>query len=157
MLKEFMLRNLDTSVAGMSTERLYFWKDLKTIRKDWNARLVRIFKPRYYSFLAENTDKSGMFSGKTKPGEELDLPYFIYHYSRVDSDPMKISRRVRNLDGFFHPEDSLLKEKDLPEYDFVLRPYDNFSKKGMPEEKEGEIYPFSGTHPAGIVEWYSKE
>ena len=104
--------------------------------------------------MAEGTDKSGMFSAAVCPGDEVKLPYKIYHYSRVDS-PMVISKRVRNLDALFHPDEALIAVDALPAYDFVTREYDNFAKAGLPIEVSGEIKPYSGTHPVGIEEWYS--
>lgn len=154
MLRSFMERNLHTNVNGFSTERIYFWKDLNTVRVDWNATLVRIFRPGTYSFLAEGTSKDGMFSGPVKQGEEIALPYKLFHYSRVDSDPAIISRRVRNLDSFFHPEETLLSEEELPEYDFVSREYDNYSKNEKPPQVGGKFSVFQGTHPQGVVAWY---
>lgn len=153
-LRELMGRELTGPVNGFSLERLYFWRGLGTIRKDWNASLVRIFKPGTYSFLSEGTDKAGMYSGPLVAGEERKLSCKIYHYSRVDLDPMRISRRVRNLDSFFHAEETLIPENELPPYDFVPREYDNFGKAGPPKEVEEELVFFSGTHPLGIKEWY---
>ena len=153
MLRTFMERS--PKVTGFLTKRLYFWKNLNTVRVDWNAELVRIFRPGTYSFMADGTDKAGMYSGPIVPGEEVTLPYSIYHYSRVDSDLGLISRRVRNLDTFFHAEDSLILEKDLPTYDFVMREHDNFGKAGPPAKVEGELKTFSGTHPIGVKEWYN--
>jgi hypothetical protein len=154
MLRSFMGRYLAAPVNGFSTERIYFWKDLKTVRTDWNADLVRIFRPGTYSFLAEGTSKDGMYSGPTCAGEEIKLPYKLYHYSRVDPDPALISRRVRNLDTFFHPEETLIPEEELPEYDFVPRTHDNYSTVESPEQVEGLFALYTGTHPAGIEEWY---
>lgn len=153
MFKAFMGRYLDTSTNGFSMERIYFWKDLDTVRVDWKADLVRIFKPGFYSFMAEGTDKAGMFSAAIKPGEEMKLPYKMYHYSRVDS-PTVISRRVRNLDALFHPEEKLIPVDELPEYDFVTREFDNFAKAGLPTEVTGEVVAFTGTHPIAVREWY---
>jgi len=152
MLRTFMERS--PKVTGFLTKRLYFWKDLETVRTDWNAELVRVFRPGTYSFMAEGTDRAGMYSGQTAPGEERALPYPIYHYSRVDS-PKVISRRVRNLDSFFHTEGALIPQDELPEYDFVMREYDNFSKSGFPAEVKGKLEEFYGTHPIGIKEWYN--
>lgn len=156
MLRTFMERYADSPVTGFSTERVYFWKNLQTVRKDWNARLVRIFKPGTYSFLAEGTSKDGMFSAPIEPGKEVALPYKLYHYSRVDTDPINISRRVRNLDGFFHPDEALLPLEDLPTYDFTPRIHDNFARSGFPTQVEGEFEEFDGTHPLGVVEWYAE-
>jgi hypothetical protein len=153
MLSAFMERHVDSSVTGFSMDRLYFWENLDTIRTDWEARLVRIFKPGTYSFMAEGTDKSGMFSAPVKPGECIDLPYKIYHYSRVDS-PEVISRRVRNLDALFHQDETLIPIEELPDYDFVTREFDNFSKSGFPKEVSGKLDKFNGTHPTGVKEWY---
>jgi len=155
-LRLFMERNLLTDVTGFSTERVYFWRDLNTIRADWNANLVRIFRPGTYSFLADNTSKDGMFSGQVRAGGEVKLPYKLYHYSRVDPNPELISRRVRNLDGFFHPEDTLVAEDALPAYDFVPREYDNYSIVETPPPVTGTLTVYTGTHPHGIKEWYGE-
>lgn len=154
MLRAFMDRNIDTNVTGLSTERTYFWRNLSTIRSDWCADLVRVFKPGMYSFLAESTSKDGMYSGPTSPGVEIKLPYKIYHYSRVDPDPMVISKRVRNLDTFFHEESTLIEVGDLPVYDFTTRTHDNFSKGTPPKEVDVNVRGFVGTHPLGVEEWY---
>jgi hypothetical protein len=156
MLKAFMSRYQDTPTNGFSMERIYFWKDLDTVRTDWKADLVRIFKPGTYSFMAEGTDKSGMFSAAVKPGSEMKLPYKIYHYSRVDH-PEVISRRVRNLDALFHSDEVLIDADKLPAYDFVTREYDNFAKAGLPTEIKGEIVPFTGTHPVAVRDWYRRD
>jgi hypothetical protein len=155
MLRLFMKR-ADLSTTGFSMKRLYFWKDLKTVRKDWNADLVRIFRPGTRSFMAKGTDKAGMYSGKLVPGKTIELPYYIYHYSRV-GDPKEISRRVRNLDSLFHEDITLIPEEDLPSYDFVPRKHDQFSIEGFPEEVEGEFEIFSGTHPVHVPSFFIEE
>ena len=153
MLRTFMER-APLSTTGFSTERLYFWKNLKTIRDDWNANLVRIFKPSAYSFLADGTSKDGMYSGQIAPGKEVELPYKIYHYSRVDLDPIIISKRIRNLDTFFHQDVELTTEDNLPAYDFKTRTHDNFSLSKQPTDVVGNLVPFIGAHPYFIEKWY---
>ena len=153
MLRTFMSRS--PKVTGFKMKRLYFWKDLNTLRDDWDAQLVRIFRPGTYSFMAENTDKSGMYAAQTSPGEEVELPYFIYHYSRVDA-PEVISKRIRNMDTLFHDPDTLIAEEDLPGYDFKTRPFDNYSKVERIEEIEGKFSSFDSTHPDGVTAWFSK-
>lgn len=148
------LRSAPPGTTGFSMDRLYFWENLNIMRDDWRARLVRVFRPGAYSFLAENTDKAGMFSGQSYPGLEipLDAPHFIYHYSRVEAGSV-ISRRVRNLDSFFHEEDNLISIADLPDYDFQTRQYDNYSKVEKPPEVKGRFSSFLGTHPRNILEY----
>lgn len=153
MLRMFMKRS-PHYVTGFSTERLYFWKDLNTVRDDWAASMVRVFRPGTFSFLADGTDKAGMYAGPIKGGEVIGLPFKIYHYSRV-GDPSSISKRVRNLDGFFHDPDTLLPEGELPDYDFNFRKWDNFSKVEEPPAAEGSTSSFSGNHPALFKDWYS--
>jgi len=147
------MESVPKEITGLATERLYFWGGLKKIRQDWNARLIRIFRPGYFSFLAENTDKAGMYSAATEPGEVIDISCNIYHYSRVGS-PSNISRRVRSLDAFFHPEEELIPIDDLPEYDFDGREFDNFNIVSPPPKKELTIVDYEGTHPLGVEEWY---
>jgi len=153
MLRLFMERS--DGVSGFRTNRLYFWRDLKTVRVDWGAEMVRIFRPGHYSFMAEGTDKAGMYSGKVREGNEVYLPYQIYHYSRVDR-PEEISKRVRNLDSFFHEDGVLLPKSELPEYDFVPREYDNFLKVGSPRAVSGVFDTFTGGHPDGVGAWYGE-
>jgi len=153
-LRALMEEHLNTNVTGFSTERIYFWKNLDTLRTDWNAKLIRIFKPGTHSFLAEGTSKDGMYSAPIVPGETLELSHKIYHYSRVGEDTAAISKRVRNLDGFFHQEEDLISFEDLPDYDFAVREYDNFAKEGGPKEVEGSFASFVGTHPLGVKEWF---
>ncbi len=153
MLRRFMGSPQYEDAVGFSTERLYFWGALNKVRQDWNARLIRIFRPGYFSFLAEGTDKAGMYSGQIKPGRVVDLTYKIYHYSRLGS-PEEISKRVRNLDQFFHPEEELVPLDQLPEYDFKGREYDNYSIVSPPPEKEMNIVEYNETHPIGVEEWF---
>lgn len=145
-------------VVGFSFLRLYFWGSLNKIRQDWNARLIRLFKPGYFSFLADNTDKSGMYSGQIKPGKVLDLTYNIYHYSRLGA-PDEISRRVRNLDSFYHAEETLVPVEELPAYDFEdYREYDNWNIISPPPKKDNPvIVDYNGTHPKGVEEWFTVE
>jgi hypothetical protein len=152
MLRAFMER-AGPDTIGFSTERLYFWGAFDKVRKDWNATLVRIFRPGTFSFMAPGTDKAGMYSASIVPGSVVDLPYKIYHYSRMGS-PQDISKRIRNLDGFFHPDESLVPREQVPAYDFVARPYDNYAVSGMPLEIEGKFENYTGTHPRGIKEWF---
>lgn len=152
MLRAFMSR-ANSNVIGFSTERLYFWGSFDKVRKDWNAKLVRIFRPGTFSFMAPGTDKAGMYSASVVAGEVVDLPYKLFHYSRM-GDPQDISKRVRNLDGFFHPEDSLLPYDQLPDYTYVPRPFDNYAVAGPPPEIAGDFEDYKGKHPSGIKEWF---
>ncbi len=152
MLKLFMKRAAPDTI-GFSTERLYFWGGFDKIRKDWNATLVRIFRAGAFSFLADGTDKAGMYAGSLVPGNVVALPYKMYHYSRVGS-AQEISNRVRNLDGLFHPAETLVAPEAVPEYDFKTRSFDNYAVTGLPPEIEGEVVEFTGNHPSGIKEWF---
>ena len=154
-INSFMERYIETDVNGFSMERVYFWKDLDTVREDWQAKLVRVFKPGTYSFMAEGTDKSGMFSAPTLHGSEIELLSKIYHYSRVDTAEI-ISKRVRNLDSLFHADETLIDVDSLPEYDFITREFDNFSKIQQPKKVKGKIVKFTDTHPPNVKEWYSE-
>lgn len=158
MIRRFIARADESGdgVAGFSLERLYFWGSLDKVRQDWNARLIRIFKPDYFSFLAENTDKGGMYAGAIEPCNVVDLSYQIHHYSRVGY-ARDISRRVRNLDSFFHQAEDLVPENMLPPYDFKGREYDNFNVVSPPPVREPVIIDYKGTHPLGVKEWYDTE
>jgi hypothetical protein len=150
ILRMFMERSEDTT--GFCLTRLYFWKSLELVRVDWNADLVRIFRPGHYSFLADGTDKAGMYSGQIVAGVEAKLPYYIYHYSRI-GDPCEISQRLRNLDLFFHDDKDLVAKELLGPYDFKTRAYDNYSVDSPPPEVAGDVQRFNKTHP-GIAGGY---
>lgn len=155
MIRSFCSR-APKGTKGFSMERLYFWEDLKTVRQDWNADLIRVFRPSRFSFLAEGTDKAGMYAGALDTeGEVVSLPYKIYHYSRV-GNASNISKRVRNLDGFFHEPETLVPVEELKDYDFVAREYDNYSIVEAPKEVEGKLVEFLGTHPAAICGVYER-
>lgn len=147
-LRDFM-KNASPDIDGFALERLYFWKDGKTIRKDWCHDLVRVFRP----FRRKFTGGDGMFTypgDDVVPGKTPKLHHKIYHYSRV-GDPKTISKRVRNLDTFFHDEKDLVKEEDLPEYDFGFRQYDNYRVDEEIPEAEAELIEFKGVHPRPIA------
>lgn len=150
-----MLENASPGTIGVLTQRLYFWENLNTVREDWNAELVRIFRPGFYSFLADNTDKAGMYSGKIFPGQEVIADEQIYHYSRI-GDPKTISKRVRNLDSFFHCDDDLVSESNLLEYNFSkLNQFDNFSISNPPPKADGaRLVEYKGTHPKVVLDYF---
>jgi hypothetical protein len=134
-------------VIGFKTKRLYFWRDLETLRKDWKANLVRIFRPGTCSFMAPGATMDGMNSAPVKAGKILRLPYHIHHYGRI-GDPRDISMRVRTLDGWYHSDDELIPVEKLPAYDFVPRSHDYFGWKQSPQRVDGAIAPYRGPHPA---------
>lgn len=150
------LATADPLTIGFSTERLYFWKDFDVVRKDWSVRLVRIFRPEAFSFTAAGTDKAGMYSAPILPGITIDLPQKMYHYSRM-GNPKDISRRIRNLDGYFHQDSELVPFEELPEYDFIPRKFDNYVEDNPPEKVEGVFENYLGPHPLGIKEWFEEK
>jgi len=153
MLRAFMDRAPQNTI-GFKLNRLYFWKNLGTVRKDWNAELVRIFRPGTCSFMADGTDRAGMYSGQIADGNIINLPFNIYHYSRI-GEPLQISKRVRMLDSLFHADETLILEEHLPEYDFTPRTHDNFSINGLPDEVVGEFYEYKGIHPLAAQEYFN--
>jgi len=79
----------------------------------------------------------------------------LYHYSRV-GDADVIARRVRNVDSFFHAEENLPKESELPPYDFTTREYDSYAFTENPKETDSVLLNYHGTHPLPFAELYQE-
>jgi len=80
---------------------------------------------------------------------------WLYHYSRI-GDPEVIARRVRNVDSFFHAEENLPKESELPPYDFTTREYDSYAFTENPKETDSDLLTYQGTHPLPFAELYQE-
>jgi len=131
----------NTDIDAYSMTRLYFYGDMDTIRDDWTVPIIRLFRrgTRFSCGDAMNTEGSGKVVHCGVP---------IYHYSRI-GDAELISKRIRTLDGFFHPAENLLSEKELKPYDFETHNFDCMSKVDVGKEKVmAEFSLFTGTHPA---------
>ena len=82
-------------------------------------------------------------------------PAWLYHYSRI-GDPDLIAKRVRNVDSFFHAEENLPKESELPPYDFTTREYDSYAFTENPKETNSELEHYPGTHPRPFAKLYQE-
>lgn len=130
--------------------RPYFYENLHTIRKDWSVEIIRLTRKNafitYEGFDGQNCVATG-------PCRVSSTGVWLYHYSRV-GDPNVIARRVRNVDSFFHVEDNLPKESDLPPYDFTTREYDSYAFTENPKKIEGVMLTYQGTHPFPFATLY---
>lgn len=150
-----MIRNL-VQEAG-DTEafqfvRPYFYGDLHTIRKDWSVEIIRLTHKNasitYDGFDGQNCVATGAC-------KVAITGVWLYHYSRV-GDPSVIARRVRNVDSFFHAEENLPKESELPPYDFITREYDSYAFTENPKETDSVLLTYHGTHPLPFAELYQE-
>ncbi len=89
------------------------------------------------------------------PSEIDNMEVRLYHYSRI-GDPNIISKRVRNVDSFFHAEENLPQESELPPYDFTTREYDSYAFTENPKQTNSELLIYQGTHPLPFAELYQE-
>jgi hypothetical protein len=152
-IKELPLKAAAEGACGVDFTRMYFYKDLHTIRKDWCAQITRLTYGETHTYSMGD----GMGCVPTYHSFEKHLPtnIWMFHYSRI-GDPALISQRIRNLDTFFHEEKSLVTEEELPDYDFVCREFDNFAKEDRPKEVAVNLVPYLGTHPLPFAELYQE-
>lgn len=143
------LVNNSSDVNGFDFLRLYFFGNLNTIRKDWTVQITRLTKAGTHSY----KEFDGMNCSSSVGGIHYYTTIPIYHYSRI-GDPSIISQRVRNLDTFFHREDSLIPEHLLPAYDFKTRQWDNYSKIEHCPEVDREFIEYQGIHPKSFENLY---
>lgn len=139
--------------TGYALSRLYFFARLTWMRDNWTLPIIRLFK---HDLWLADPDSGGMTFVPVGPQPSAQLLADIYHYSRV-GDPAAISRRVRNLDAFYHAEEKLVPVDDLPEYTFDLHKLDNAAIKGSApaHDPEARLVPFPvDGHPAAAREHY---
>lgn len=142
--------DLPGDVTGIDFTRAYFFGNLHTIRKDWSVPITRLTRKGTHVY----SDFDGM-NCKPLTGRHIDSGVWMFHYSRI-GEADEISKRVRNLDGFYHPPETLIPETELPEYDFKVRKWDNYSKQENPPEVEGEFVSYMGTHPEPFAVLYQQ-
>jgi len=144
-----LVREAPPSVNGFDFVRPYFYGNLRTIRRDWSVQLTRLTRKGTHTY--DGFD--GQNSMPTVPPVHNPSEVWMYHYSRM-GDPALIAKRVRNVDTFFHPEENLPKESELPPYDFTTREYDSYAFTENPRETRSELLNYVGTHPLPFAELY---
>ncbi len=132
-----------------SFERLYFYGDIDTIRVDWNANIVRLYRKGTWESCGDGMNSQSV--GGTVAIHEHGVK--IYHYSRIGA-PDLISKRILSLDKLFHPENKLLNEDELEPYKFNTHNFDcmhkptvNLGRKKVPKY----LRVYTGSHPAPFV------
>ncbi len=137
--------------TGIDLVRPYFFGNLHTIRKDWSVKITRLTRKgthTYDGFDGQNCNPIG-------PVRHAESGLWLYHYSRI-GDPQVIAERVRNVDTFFHAEENLPQESELPPYDFTTREYDSYAFTEDPKETNSELLKYLGTHPLPFAELYQE-
>ncbi len=143
------LMGVPEGYAGAEFVRLYFWRDLKTLRTDWTQPLVRMFRRGHGRAVGDamNCEVDGL----VWPHD--DGTPRLFHYTRVGT-PEQIGRRIRNLDTLFHAEEEL---DPLRPYDFELREVDGHLKgrdARLPRlDPQKVLAPYGGMHPKVMVNW----
>jgi len=135
-------------VTGVDFTRVYFFGDLHTIRKDWSVKITRLTRKDTHTY----SDFDGM-NCRALQGAHAECAAWMFHYSRI-GDPNTISKRIRNMDTFYHHKENLIGEDELTPYDFKTRRWDNYSKIETPPEVTGEFLLYQGTHPLPFAELY---
>lgn len=144
-----LVRTAPNVVNGFDVIRPYFYGNLHTIRRDWSVQITRIIRKgthTYDGFDGQNCVPIG------KPVHAIS-GLWLYHYSRI-GDPTVIAKRVRNVDTFFHAEENLPKESELPPYDFSTREFDSYAFTENPKATNSELLTYHGTHPYPFAELY---
>ncbi len=142
-----------THDTGFDFVRPYFFGNLHTIRKDWSVKITRLTRKgthTYDGFDGQNSIPVGAW-----PVQHVESGIWMFHYSRI-GDPALIAKRVRNVDTFFHAEDNLPKESELPPYDFSTKEYDSYAFTENPKETQSELLRYEGSHPQAFAELYKE-
>jgi len=145
------LTTLGSDTTGINFTRACFYGNLHTIRVDWSVPCTRLVRKGTHNHMVPG----GSMSSAPLVGTHQNANIWMYHYVRV-GDPMTISRRIRNLDTFYHAPATLIPEDELQPYDFKPREFDNTSlvEAKQPKEVEGDIRGYQGTHPRPFAEFY---
>lgn len=145
-----LVKNASPDITGFDFVRPYFFGDLHTIRRDWSPVITRLTRKgapySYDGFDGQNCIPNGKV--RNEPSG-----IWMFHYSRI-GDPELIAKRVRNVDSFFHAEENLPAENELPPYDFTTREYDSYAFTEHPKEVSAELLRYDGGHPAPFARLY---
>lgn len=136
---------------GIDFQRVYFYGNLHTIRKDWTAIITRLTYKDTHTY--SQGDGMSCVPSERRWSRHMPSELWMYHYSRL-GDPELISKRVRNMDTFYHQDEDLIPEAELPAYDFTTRQWDNYARAGLPPEVQDVILTYLGTHPLPFAELY---
>jgi len=149
------LPNQASSVGacGVDFQRVYFYGNLHTIRRDWTVQITRLTYRGTHTY--SHGDGMSCVPLDKKYSKHLLSNKWIFHYSRL-GDPNIISKRIRNIDTFYHVEGDLIPVEETPAYDFVCREFDNYAKENGPSKVEVQLLSYLGTHPLPFAELYQE-
>ncbi len=153
LIKDLPRQAKESGACGVDFQRIYFYKDLHTIRRDWCAQITRLTYGNTHTY--STGDGMSCIPTYHNFDKHLNPGLWMFHYSRI-GDPALISQRVRNMDTFYHEDVTLISKEDLPKYDFVCREFDNYAKVDGPKEVESQLVPYQGTHPLPFAELYQE-
>lgn len=112
--------------------RTYFWENLTTRATDLELYLGRAFRRNTHIVGGD-----GMHLIRNS-GDVARTSVNIFHYSRIGTE-QDITLRIRTLDGLFHEKEAVEKMQNFT--------YNEVHK----------LDTYSGSHPEGIVKFYTKE
>lgn len=135
---------------GVEFRRLYFWRDLQTIRLDWTFSLLRMFRRGKGQVVGDGMNCAVLSPGRIWPYDEGSPR--LFHYTRV-GDAEIIAARIQNLDGLFHPEELVSRGGA---YDWGLRDFDSYSRRTRPQLVASDLAPYEGTHPTAYRQWLAE-
>lgn len=140
-----------TDFDAYSFERLYFYGDINTIRVDWNADIVRLYRKGAWKSCGDGMNSVSVNGSGAKHIDGIK----IYHYSRI-GDPEIISKRILSLDKLFHPAEKLLSEDELEPYKFNTYNFDCMHRPDIDvgrSDVSGRFMVYTGTHPKPFVNY----
>lgn len=144
-----LVRTASDVTNGFDFVRPYFYGNLHTIRREWSVQITRLTR--------KGTHTYDSFDGQNcvpiVPPAHVSSGLWLYHYSRM-GDPTVIAKRVRNIDTFFHKEEDLVPENEIPPYDFITRDGDGYVRTESHKEIDSEMLLYEGTHPQPFAELY---
>lgn len=144
-----LVRTAPNIINGFDFVRPYFFGNLHTIRRDWTVKITRLTRKDTHTYDGFDGQNSVPLSSPF----HIDSGVWLFHYSRI-GDPNLIARRIRNVDSFFHSEENLPRESELPPYDFTTRAYDSYAFTENPDTVNSELLSYWGTHPSPFADLY---
>lgn len=142
------ITDLPEDYTGAQLNRLYFWRDLQTIRTDWTQPLVRMVRRGRGRSAGDSIQCE--VDGLIWPWQEEGAR--IFHYTRI-GDPADIGRRVYSNDLMHHSPEELDPAKP---YDFRLKTVDGHLRgrdATLPTLDDSLLVPYDGTHPKAMEGW----
>lgn len=152
-IKELPIRAETLNCYGIDFQRIYFYRNLSTIRRDWTTIITRLTRGQTHTYL--QGDGMSCVPVKKTWSSHFNSDVWMYHYSRFGNADL-ISKRILNIDTFFHSKEDLPKESEISPYDFITREYDSYAFTENPQENNTELLKYEGSHPKSFAELYKE-